>query len=235
MNYLAIGLGFVIVVLIYFLYIYFTNNTLTAGLTKLDTQVTTWPATKLTKPGSTDYSYQGWFYINNAPSNGYYMFYRKGTSNNGVGIGLALNGQTLAVYTNTSNANPSVAITSDTLLMTATTQFPIQKWVYVVLNVTAMKVIEVYLNGKLVQTVQVTPSALNNPSAQSDLVVGNQNLTNGYVTKFIRLPSTLPANTVWTNYLSGNGLNSMLAYILPYDINMAITKDNIVQQQYKIF
>jgi hypothetical protein len=120
--------------------------------------------------------------------------------------------------------------------MTATNQFPIQKWVYVVLNVTAMRVIEVFLNGKLVQTAQIANIAdLRNPSAQSDLVVGDQHLTNGYVTKFIRLPSTLPADTVWTNYLSGNGLNSMLAYILPYDINMAITKDNIVQQQYKIF
>jgi hypothetical protein len=53
--------------------------------------------------------------------------------------------------------------------------------------------------------------------------IGNTAFNFGYVTKFTRLPKVLDAKTIWETYLSGNGLSSFLATLMPYGLNMSIS------------
>jgi len=119
------------------------------------------------------------------------------------------------------------------LIMTVTDKFPLQKWVYLVINVYNSGTVEAYMNGRLVKTVQ-TPAADIKPSAVSPLVIGNSSL-NGYVTKFTRLPITLDAQTVQKNYYNGNGISNIFSTLVPYGLNLTISKGEDVQRSITVF
>ena len=216
MNYLAIILVFVIVIILYLIYYYFTNTALTSGLQKLNEPLT-FPPSKLSTPGSSTYSYQGWFFISNSASDKS-LFHRTGTPNKDFDV--KLTGNTLIVKTNGNK------------IMQATTEFPLQKWVYLVINVNSNGNMEAYLNGKLVKTVN---ASIGKPSATASLVIGDATGLNGYVTKFTRLPSTLTPQTVQNNYLSGNGMSSIFSKIVPYGMNFAISNGEELQRVVKVF
>jgi hypothetical protein len=66
------------------------------------------------------------------------------------------------------------------------------------------------------------------------LTIGDASI-NGYITKVVYLPETLTSDTVWSNYLSGNGQLSISSYFAGYNLNMSIAKDDVVQRNWKLF
>ena len=231
MNYLAIGLIFIILIILYYVYYYFTNNTLTSGLQPLDKPITI-TYDKMTNSNALTYSYQTWLYISSPPSGNTPLFFRKlpGGSAEFSNFSVDLSGQIL-----TLNAGKGDSA-SLKRIMTITQNFPIQKWIYLVINVLNTQTFEVYINGKLVKTVNVTSADSPIPTSKmSNLYIGNAVLTGGYVSKFTRLTSTIDAKTAWNNYLSGNGLNNTLTAIIPYGLNMSISKGEDVQRVITVF
>jgi len=228
MNYLAIGLGFIILIIIYSLYYYFTNNSLTAGLQPLNKQVMI-TYDKMINSNSLTYSYQAWLYISNPPGIKTKLFYKAtdaGTQNTDFEVNLE--GQVLTLSAGRGGEKPKQ-------IMVITQNFPIQKWIYLVVNVINTQTFEVYINGKLAKTVNVPSSQSPVPlSKTSNLYIGSPNL-NGYVSKFTRLTSTIDAKTAWNNYLSGNGISSMFSTLIPYGLNMSISKGEDVQRVITVF
>ncbi len=225
MNYMMIIGGFIFFVILYLLYLFFTNNALTSGLQPLNTS-TSYNYDKLVNPGSNTYCYQGWFYLTTAPGSKTAMFQRAGSGTSTIDFAVCLNGQILTVECSTGgNADTRKTV------MTITDKFPIQKWTYLVINVNSQRVVEAYINGKLVKTVQNSDLPAS-PSTVKTLTLGNSGL-DGYVTKFTRTATTMNADEVWTAYLSGNGLNTALGYLMPYNINLAISRDNIIQREFR--
>ena len=232
MNYTLIIIGFIVVVGLYMLYTYLTNKTLTSGIVPLNAPATyTYTYDKLNDPVSKIYSFAAWMFLTGqtqSNSGGYIMNRSDVLHPNDptrMNIGLFVNGTTLSVYGgNTSNA-----------LFTVTNQIPLQKWIYVVVNVNG-DLVEVYLNGKIVKTVQLTSGKLTGTfSATRSLIIGSTNIQ-GYMTQFIMVSTLLDASTVWKNYLNGNGVgNQFLSYFMPYNINMTVSKDDVVQRQLSIF
>jgi Concanavalin A-like lectin/glucanases superfamily len=220
MNYMMIIGGFIFVVILYLLYLFFTNNTLTSGLQPLNS-VVTYTYDKLVNPGSNVFCYQGWIYLNVAPTSGSKTNVFKRDKNFSVN----LTGQVLTVDCS-SNGNGT-----SNVVMTITDQLPIQKWTYLVINVNSQRIVEAYINGKLVKTVK-TEALPASPSTVKPLTLGDANLS-GYITKFTRTDQNMNADAVWTAYLSGNGLNTALGYLMPYNINLAISKDDIIQRQFR--
>jgi len=221
MNYTLIIVGFIAVVAIYMLYVYFTNNSLTSGLVKLNVQSTT-KAEDLKDPASKVYSYEGWLFLSGQSG---YILQRSKQSNVDVDFGLYVNGQTLSIrQSNTGAGQDKIVVTNN---------FPLQKWTYFAINVNG-DLVEAYLNGKLVKTVQLDPGTISKPSSKKNLIVGDATLT-GYITQLIRVSSIIDAGTVWKKYLQGNGLtNTFARYFMPYNINMTITKDDIVQRKINV-
>jgi hypothetical protein len=225
MNYMMIIVGFIVCVILYLLYLFFTNNTLSAGLQPLNSAMT-YTYDKLVNPGSNTYCYQGWFYLNTMPTAKCPLFQRSGTTANSTDFAVCINGQTLTV-----ECSPNGSGTPKKIIMTVTDQFPIQKWTYLVINVNSQRVVEAYINGKLVKTEQSTDLPAS-PSTVKPVTLGDTNLS-GYLTKFTRTDSTMNADVVWSTYLKGNGLNTALGYLMPYNINLAISKDDIIQRQFR--
>lgn len=217
MNYLAIGLAIIIIIILYNVYYYFTNNTLTSGLQELNKPLTI-TYDKLINPNSLTYSYQTWIYLSSPTANSTQIFYRGNNSGEKSysEFEVDISGQTLILKAGTGSSQPNQ-------IMSITTNFPIQKWTYLVINVTNLKTFEAYINGKLTKTVNVsTGDSLVPTFRTSSLYIGNTGLT-GYVTKFTRLPKTVDAKTIWQTYLNGNGLSSMLSSLMPYGLNMSIS------------
>ena len=218
MNYTVIILVFVIVIMLYMAYFYYTNTTITTGVIKLnDTSLsrtgnsTNWQ--KLANPGAITYHYEGWLFINTLPSSGKRAIFWKDER----GFALCLNKSTLTVETvNTaSTTNPTDFVS----LVTVTEKFPQQKWVYFVVNVINNRIVEVYLNGKLIKTEQLSSNVPN--STRGTLYLGSSDM-DGYVTKFKRDPVALLPDEVWKNYLAGNGLATFTNWLAGYNASFTI-------------
>lgn len=229
MNYLAIGLVFIILIILYFIYNYFTNNTLTSGLQPLNKQLTI-TYDKLINPNSNTYSYQMWIYISSPTAESTRIFYRGNNTSASIRpeFEVNINGQELTLNAGTGSVDPEK-------IMNITSNCPIQKWTYLVINVHNLKTIEAYINGKLAKTINVSkPSDLTPTFRTSNLYIGNSSL-NGYVTKFTRLPKTIDAKTVWQIYLSGNGLSSFFSSLMPYGLNMSISNGEDIVRVVNVF
>ncbi len=218
MNYLFVIGGVLLVIALYFLYLYFTNDNLVSGIQNLSEPKTT-PARNLDSPGSTIFSYQFWVFITQPTTEKMILKRNTGDTNK---FNVKLNGTALNICDGSKN------------LYTATNHFPIQKWTYVTVNYSASSNIsECYINGKLVYTINLT-NAFRDPANSDQLVIGTAGL-NGYITKVIYKPETISSDQVWKNYLQGNGQLSVAAYFAGYNLNMAISKDDVVQKNWKLF
>ena len=227
MNYLAIGLIFIILIILYNVYYYLTNTSLTSGLQPLDKQVTI-TYENMINPNSLTYSYQTWLYISNTPNGKIPIFYRSTSPKDPNNFEINVVGQNLTLSAGKGDTEPKQ-------IMVITRNFTIQKWIYLAINVINTQTFEVYINGKLAKTVNVASKDAPIPTSKmSNLYIGNAGLS-GYVTRFTRLPSTLNAKTVWNNYLSGNGLNNSLSTLVPYGLKMSVSKGEDVQRVITVF
>lgn len=220
MNYLFVIGGVILVVILYFIYLYLTSDTLSSGIQDLSIPLTT-VSKKLKSPGSTIFSYQFWTFITEPAQNaGRNIVKRFGDPTTRFNI--ALKGTKLVIQEGSTEN------------MVATNNFPIQKWTYVLVNYSeSTKILECYINGKLVYTKQLGDSRPNVISSDS-LVVGETGFK-GYITKVIYLPETISSDEAWKKYLEGNGQLSISSFFAGYNLNMAISKDDVVQKNWRLF
>ncbi len=201
---------------------------------------------RIPSPTSQRYYYEAWVYLTDAPS----VTFTEGTSvaltasTNGYIIGRinsTKNDLALSVFKDQNN-NYKLCIIVGTISNSSTTttpyevtsDFPTNKWVYLVMNVDN-KLVEVYVNGKLVKTIMTTVDGAR-AAGTEPIVIGGGGL-GGYITRAIRKPETIDPTKVWNNYLQGNGqyagiLFGLLDYINSYAFKMDITSNGKVQRQF---
>ena len=223
MNYLATILVVVIAIILFYFYYYITNNELSSGLQNLaySKEIS---YSKLKNPNSYTYSYQCWIYMSAPTGTAKSIYQRKtGETNTSPIFEVDISGQQLILKAGTG-VNPP------TNIMTITSEFPIQKWTYLVINVYNLQTFEAYINGKLAKTVNVPSGSSPKPASnRNSLYIGGDSL-DGYITKFTRTEKTLDAKTVWENYLSGNGLSNLFSTLIPYGLNLSISKGEEIQR-----
>jgi hypothetical protein len=209
--------------MLYTAYVYYTNTTLTTGVIKLNDinrkgkdNATNWQ--KLANPGAITYHYEGWLFVNSSDTTRKAIFWKDTT-----GLSLRLKESTLTLEsgkTNNDANGPTPAVDGD-LKILITEKFPLQKWVYFVINVINQNIVEIYLNGKLIKTEQLSINAPNN--TRGTLYLGaSTNSVDGYVTKFKRDPVALLADEVWKNYLAGNGLATFTNWLAGYNASFSV-------------
>lgn len=214
MNYTIIVLVFIILMMLYMGYLYMTNTNLINGVNKLNVTNTPITWTKLQNPSSTTYHYEGWLYIKSKPTIETTVFSRSQFS-------LVLVGTQLAIV-DTTEPVKTIIITDD---------FPLQKWVYFVINVVNNSIVEAYLNGKLVTTKQIS---LSTPNTKSDVVYGMANGIDGYITKFKRDPVALTPDEARNKYLEGNGLATFSNFIAGYNASFSLFNTEGTIKQYTL-
>lgn len=101
---------------------------------------------------------------------------------------------------------------------------PLQTWVSVILNVNNGSSIDIYINGKLVQT-----NALQGPWSLSagSLYVGSKDGFDGYITMATFHKAPVSPQDAWDIYSSGYGTNSAVDFFNKYKVRFAFVKDNV--------
>jgi hypothetical protein len=185
-------------------------------------------------PGSANYFYEGWFYINeNAPVSSENVLFNRGQN-----FVVTLQGSTLKLYTNitatqTGTSQPqgvsSVGILNAAGLtpLFSVPNFPFQKWAHLVINVYG-KTVDLYIDGKFVKNVE--SSQLIQTNQIDPITYGNQ-YTIGYMARFRRLDTNINPQGVWNSYMLGSGQNLSVSN---YHINAQIMKNNQVRVNQRI-
>jgi hypothetical protein len=220
MNVALIILIIVILLIgLYFIYyVGFSAQTL-FDLTKSNTNI----ANKdIVKPATTSFSYGMWLYVNNWNSTSIKeIVVAKSGTTNVFRIYLETTIPTLKVDILTTDSS------TPTKTVTVTNNFPIQRWVYIVISVEGL-IVDCYLDGKLVKSQQL--SKLPDMSSSYDINYGSMD---GFLTMFSRVASPRDPQSVWNSYMAGNGFSPN--YGAAYGFNFVLTKDQspIAKYDYK--
>jgi len=91
-----------------------------------------------------------------------------------------------------------------------TLDFPVQKWTYVVVSIQNNSLIDLFINGKLIQSARYNgPRQIDRmvqPTQSQTLKFGKQLDAN--ITKMYIIPKATDTTTAWNNYLKGPGIKT---------------------------
>lgn len=223
MNLSYIILGVIIIILLYGLYVnYFTTNkTSLSTQTSLNTAAI--PGITITDaPTTSRYAYGIWVYVNTWNNNNIKpLFSRPGQ------ISVYLDNTTPTLYCDisqncTNNNTP-------TQKMSITQNFPIQKWTYITVNVDN-KFVDMYLDGKLVKSIQMTCTQTT-PPKDALMFLGGGQANDILVSRFHRWSVPLSPQDVWSEYMKGNGISKTMS---TYGVRMSVLKDSVEQTNIKL-
>jgi hypothetical protein len=217
MDITVIVLFIIICILAYVLYKYYSPSTITSGVVSLS-NANTIASDKIENNNASIYYYDIWVFVNNKTTSDKPIF-SHGTNK----FVLSLDGTTLKISTGT---------TADSFITFS--NFPLQKWVFISIVVN-QDIIELYLNGKLVQTKQLSVSQKTNIThvATDTITYGNADLA-GYITRFNRTPTKISSEEVWAKYLKGNGVSVPGTNNGKYGMDILINQNNEQIGSYKI-
>jgi hypothetical protein len=180
------------------------------------------PLTTLSSGQSTRYTYSIWLYVQEWNTNGKKIIFNR--DNN---VKLYLDTTTPTLYCDVT-LDPSGSQT-----IKITDNFPLQKWVYISICSDNM-IVDSYLDGKLVNSSQLSksPRTPGTPSANPmNLGTG----FNAYVSGFTSYGYPMGPQEVWNNYMSGNGRSVLSRLFSSYNVDVAVSKDNVEQDRYRVF
>jgi hypothetical protein len=239
-----------IIILVWVLYYIYTTwfsgkNTLTSTTVNLNSKPPPLPilVTTLTNPQSTKYAYGIWIYVNTWDTNINKVIFSR---YNDILLYLdkvtgflkcAVNSSQTPFYTSAQTTDVvmdpemlSSTYKSTNNFVTVTNNFPLQTWVYIVVNVNNSAV-DIYLNGKMVKSLQIDQVM---PDKTSNIFYGN-----GYdavVSGFTRWSTPVDPNMVWNTYVNGTNSNSLSGALGGgYHAAVTVTKDNATTSQFSIF
>jgi hypothetical protein len=242
MNWLIILLVVLIVLILFYTYFkdFFLGTTTVSSQSSLNS-ATIPPilSTTFNTPNSTRYTYGIWLYVNTwTPSAEKVIFSRY----NDILLYLdettaTLNCKMSPTYSSTdvnkgsasSVMSPDLLNTSDTSspIIQVTNNFPLQKWVFITVVVDNTTV-DIYLDGKLVKSVQVSQVS---PDKSSALYFGHG--WDAYIVNFQRWSYPMDPQSVWNTYLGGNGISTTSTF--GYHANLNILKNDVTQRTYNLF
>jgi hypothetical protein len=209
------------IVLVFVLY-YFLNRSGTAVLSnKLDlsTPQTAVPIDKIPDPSSRKYSYEMWMYVFNFQGTSQYIISRGSVADaTKKNIGIRLDGSSpklMLDYTATGSSTPSAQKS-----VSITDNFPLQTWVHLIVSVDD-KYVDIYMNGKLIKSIQ--DANIDTPSPTAIIEYG---VTNCYLAKLSRTSMATDPQTAWNSYTAGNGENPMAKYLSSFGLTMTLQKNN---------
>ena len=219
MDFTTIILAIIVIVLIYVLYVYFVKKSSVIASSASLKSGTNQPITTLNSGQSTRYAYGIWVYVNTwDTTTTKTIFIRTGN----IRIYLASNQPSLycQIVQNPASTQGDILITDN---------FPIQKWVYVIIS-SDNSIVDCYLDGKLVNStkLQNQPATPGTP-ANNPVILGSG--WDAYIAGFNNWNGPIGPQEAWDSYLSGNG-NAMSRFFSQYSVNIAVNKDNVQQSSY---
>lgn len=243
MNITVIALGVVVIVLLYFLFKMFYNQVVGIDKKYLKEGPTTIDPKKITNNRSTRYNYSTWVYVNTWNNNGFKPLLTKGTSSSAPATTYTVtsasgvttttpDGYDFMLWLNDTSPSlmcfikkPSPSTGNSTEIINITDNFPVQKWVYVIVSVDN-QIVDCYLDGKLVTSKKLTfqPEVNDRP-----ITIGGGSNPDIYLVSPKREATPMDPQTAWNNYLRGNGMGRTNS-----NIKMAYLQDNVEKKYISI-
>lgn len=236
MNWTVVVLGVILLVVIYILYKVISEKGKVIS-DKVDLKVTNGKTTyeTLSSPTSSRFSFSLWVYMEKLNSSGNTTIFKV---TNGTATA---NNTFFELFSTTSPAlkyTIASTIGNDSTASTETTNeimpnFPLQKWVYVIVSVDN-KIVDLYVDGKLVRSQQLdnAPAATDKPF---EVVYEKCAECKGYVAKMERFPNPMDPETAWNKYMEGNGGNYFSKLLSSYGATFTLTKDDLDLKQFSLF
>lgn len=228
MNYTTVILFVVIIILVYILYKYFTTSVSTLS-TSASLKVSNPTITKLTNPTATRYAYGIWVFVNTWDTSNTKTIFSRDKN-----IKVYLDTNTPTLYCDMTLSDGSIQ------KIVITTNFPIQKWTYITINVDG-QFVDCYLDGKLVVStkltnVAMTPGDSGGPNG-APIVLGN---TGGgfdaFVAGFQNWATPVGPQEVWNAYMAGSQSGYSLSKLFgSYNVDISLLKNNVQQTKFSIF
>lgn len=217
MNWIIIILAILLVFLIYILYGYITDTTTrlnkSANLSISNQDI---PFSN----SSSSYTFSIWINVNSLPTTETPVFI---SSDNNIKLSLDSNSPTLkCTFITNGNSNKTDLITNN---------FPIQAWTYITISVDN-QFVDYYLNGKLVKSVY-NKDALNKPGTGEKSYI-RFGILNASISEFKFNQQASDPQTVWTNYLKGNGQSS-ISSLNSFNMKVSLLKDQVEQSKFSLF
>ena len=224
MDYPVVILSIILVIVLYVLYSYFNSKKTSLGKARLLGKSATTAEQNfmsfktVDKPESPNYYISYWIYVeefrptanSNVDDN---LFDLKNSVDRIIGVKLSRTG---VLYYNTSKEEVIVS------------SFPLQKWCHLIISVESNRVVDCYLDGKLVKSQKET-TALTATTTASEIKEIERVENNIYVGFMERQPVTMDPATAWNLYSAGSGGNSISKMFSQYGVAVQFTKDKKVK------
>lgn len=232
MNWTVVVLGVILLVVIYILYKVISEKGKVIS-DKVDLKVTNGKITyeTLSSPTSSRFSFSLWVYmekLNDSTETDIFKVTDGTTTANNTFFRLFTTTSPALKYTIASDISAPTVVTNEIM-----PNFPLQKWVYVIVSVDN-KIVDLYVDGKLVRSQQ-----LNSAPAATDksfeVVYGKCDECKGYVAKMERFPNPMDPETAWNKYMEGNGGNYFSKLLSSYGATFTLTKDDLDLKQFSLF
>ena len=227
MNYTLVILGVILLVIIYILYkVISEQGKVISKRIDLSNSNGTISYSTLSNPKSSRYSMSIWVYIDTLnPSTETEIF--KVENSGTTMMRLYSDPDTTLKYQ--INTTTNGLVTHEVM-----TNFPLQKWVCVVISVDN-KIVDLYIDGKLIRSTQLDtmPVATSKESTVSYGLCTTG--CKGYISKFERIPRPMDPSTAWSKYMDGNGGNYFSKLLSSYGGRLTITKDDLDLRQFNLF
>lgn len=227
----------IIIVLAYLVYRYYTQKTttLTNAIYLNDTSSAAATASlisgdKIVSPQAANFSISYWIYVNSwnsnskkfifscSPPNGYLSMYFDETKP--------------ILYANFTTGCRTHVPATETIKITD--NFPLQKWVYVILSVNS-NYVDMYLDGRLINSYKMQNSDLYLTCSRDKWSIQMGSNFDAYVFGFVRTINEMTPQTAMSNYYSTAPKAKGSGFFGNYNMNIDILKDGTISSTLNVF
>lgn len=228
MNYTLVILGIVLLLVIYILYKVLDEKSRSVA-SKMDLKVSNQSVAveNTGKADSTRYYISTWIYVNNLAdiAAGTPIYKLEKSSPSTTYLELLLTSSAVLKY-KILDANSQVQ--SYTIM----SNFPLQKWVNIILSVDN-DIVDLYIDGKLIRSHKVENRIQQISKTGTNIIFGSP--VDAYLAKMERQPKAMDPTNAWNKYMEGNGGNYFSRMFANYGGNFTLTKDDLDVQEFKLF
>jgi hypothetical protein len=181
----------------------------------------------LKNPKSSRFCFSSWVYIEELKDTGNTELFRvkKDSSNDFFSLYCS---NTASLYYSI-NLNDGSTLNNEIM-----TNFPLQKWVCVMVSVDN-KIVDLYIDGKLVRSQQLPKQPTKTTDAFMIHFSNDANDVKGYLAKLERYAEPMDPGTAWSKYMEGNGGNYFSRLLSSYGARFTLTKDDLDMKQFTMF
>lgn len=223
MNWTLVILGVILLVVIYILYKVIKEKGKTvAAKVHLDVSNDAMPMSKLVTPNSSRYYLMTWIFVESKDSgvtDTIIKIQDKNATPN-VKLSIELDATSKLTYT-LSNTH------------TIMENFPLQKWVCVVLSIDG-DVVDIYIDGKMTRS-QKLASMPSTPVSDDVIAYGQTTNSKIYLAKFEREAKPMDPSLAWNKYMEGHGGSYFSKLLSNYGATFTVTKDDLDVRTFNLF